>query len=137
MDYAKICNHSRLKRINNDFVRCLECGESMISQKKMLTNKTRKDFTNENKLFIRNFNRNFTNILEETDELSNNAFYEYYTDRLLINKIIVNRKVQFYSDPPKFEVFVNGHKSYLTNDEIRKLLADICAIRIDENMIKK
>ena len=134
--YSKICNHNRLQRINPDFVRCLDCGQSMISQKKMITNKTRTDFTNENNRFIRNFDRNFTNVLEEVDQSSNIPLYEYYTDRIGTNKVIDNRKVQFSSDPPKFEVIVNGSKHYLTADEIRKLLGDINAIRIDETQAR-
>lgn len=134
INYSKICNHGRLKRINNDFVRCLECGQSMISQQKMITNKTRQDFTDENKSFVRNFDRNFTNILEEVDEQSSKALYEYYTDHIMANKIIVNKMVQFVSNPPKYEVIVNGMKSYLTNEEIQKILSDINAIRVDKLM---
>lgn len=136
VNYSKICNHNRLKRINSNFVRCLNCGQSMISQTKMLTNKTRQDFTDENKLFMRNFNRNFSNELEEVDEKSTKPLYEYYTDNMMINKIIINKKVQFSSDPPKFEVIVNGIKIYLSNDEIKKLLTDANVFRIDEELYK-
>ncbi|XWV25320.1 hypothetical protein QJ856_gp0450 [Tupanvirus deep ocean] len=136
VSFSKICNHNRLQRINNDFVRCLDCGQSMISQTKMISNKTRQDFTKENKSFVRNFNRNFSNILEEVDEQASFPLYEYYADRMMINKIIINRRVQFASDPPKFEVIVNGSKTYLTNDEIQKLLMDANAFRVDEGVIR-
>ena len=42
--------------------------------------------------------------------------------------------VQFVSNPPKYEVIVNGMKSYLTNEEIQKILSDINAIRVDKLM---
>lgn len=132
-NYSIICDHKRLNRINKNFVRCLDCGQSMISQQKMLSNKTRQDFTNENKSFVRNFDRNFSNILEETDEQSTKPLYEYYTDRMNTNHIIINKQVQFQSNPPKFEVTVNGSTTYLTNMDIKKMLFDINAIRIDED----
>ncbi|XWV26580.1 hypothetical protein QJ857_gp0487 [Tupanvirus soda lake] len=136
VSYSKICNHNRLQRINNDFVRCLDCGQSMISQTKMMTNKTRQDFTKENKSFVRNFSRNFSNVLEEVDEQASYPLYEYYADRMMINKIIINRRVQFASDPAKFEVIVNGSKTFLTADEIQKLLMDANAFRVDESIIR-
>lgn len=134
--YSKICNHTRLQRINNNFVRCLECGQSMISQKKHIRNKTRQDFTKENKSFIRNFDRNFSNVIEEVDETSNTPMYEYYADKMMANKIIVNRAVAYQSLPPKYEVIVNGNKIYITDQEISKLLTDIGAIRVDQGLMK-
>lgn len=134
--YSRICNHARLQRIDNDFVRCLDCGQSMISQKKMVTNKTSIDFARENEQFIRNFDRNFTNTIDEIDQQSLGPIYEYYTDRLMMNKIIVNRQVQFNSQPPKYEVTVNGRKTYMTGDEISKLIASVNARHVDRTMIK-
>lgn len=134
--YAKICDHSRLKRLNDNFVRCLKCGQSMISQKTLSTNKSGKDFASENKLFMRNFDRNFSNVLEQVDDESSKPLYEYYTDRLGANKIIVNRLPMFQSDPIKFEVIINGSKNYLTNDDVKKMLVDINAIRIDEDQYR-
>lgn len=134
--YSKICNHTRLNRIDENFVRCLDCGQSMISQQKMLMNKTRKDFTKENKSFCRNFDRNFTNIIEETDEESSQPFFEYYTDKNWINLIIINRTVQFKSNPPKYQIKINGRQLYLTDQEINKILMDIDGIKVDEQQIK-
>ncbi len=131
--FGKICNHQRLKRINDNFVRCLSCGQSMISQKNMSVNKKSVDFCNENKSFLRNFDRNFSNVLDEVDEENTKPIYEYYTDRLVINKIKINRSPVFQSYPEKYEVYINGSKNYLTNDMIAKMLSDINAIRIDEN----
>lgn len=124
-NYSILCNHSRLTRVNKDFVRCLDCGQSMISQQKISTNKTSKDFVKENKSFNRNFDRNFGNKLEEIDEKTSQPLYQYYTDRQRINKIIVNRNAQFSGDPPKFEVDINGSKAYLGDEEIAKLLNDL------------
>lgn len=141
LNYGLICNHSRLVRLDKHFVRCLECGQSIPSQIQIKRNKTVNDFVRENKNFTRNFNRNFSNIIEQEEELSDNIpLYEYYTDRLLANTVVVNRKVKFSSDPPKYEVQVNNVRTYLTNNEIQKILRDINAVRIDEmqmNMIQK
>lgn len=135
-NYSMICGHNRLQRIDNNFVRCLDCGQSMISQVNIPMNKSRQDFTKENKSFIRNFDRNFSNILEEVDNKQSRPLYEYYTDRNMMNIIIVDRRVKFNSDPPKFEVLVNGNKNYLTNNDILKLLSDTGAFRVDPDVIK-
>lgn len=128
--YSNLCGHSRLNRINDNFIRCLDCGQSMISQKVLVGNKTRNDFTRENKSFNTNFNRNFSNELEEVDELSSAPIYELYGDRMGINKIIVNRKPVFSSQPAKYEVTINGTPNYLTQADIVKTLSAINAIRI-------
>ena len=127
--YSNICNHDRLERVDDNFVRCLRCGLSMISQKELASNKTRKEFTNENKNFSRNFDRNFTNMLEEVDKTTK-PVYDYYTDKLKANQIMINRQVQFSSNPAKYEVMINGTQYYLTEEEIKKILKDINAIHI-------
>ena len=131
VNYSNVCNHSRLERISSTCVRCLDCGQSMISQKQVPSNKSSKDFSNENKSFTKNFDRNFTNVLEEVDIQSTRPLYEYYTDHSQSNYIVINKQVQFFSDPPKYEVSVNGSVTYLTNEQIQKILRDINAIRID------
>ena len=128
--YGNLCNHNRFKRIDDNFVRCLDCGQSMISQKILEGNKKRNDFTKENKSFNRNFDRNFSNELDEVDELSSRPIYEYYTDRMGANKIIINKQLMFSSNPPKYKVTVNGSDNYLTQQEIHQMLWDINAIRI-------
>jgi len=135
--FSNICDHPRLVRINNNFVRCSACGQSLISQQRMPGNKTIKEFTTENKSFVRNFDRNFTNVLEEVDAESSGPIYEYYTDRIGANKIIIDRTVRFLSDPPKYEVIVNESKIYITGDEINKLLSDINAVKIDRDQFKR
>lgn len=132
INYSKICDHDRLQRIDKNFVRCLNCGQSMISQKTMVANKTSRDFIRENKSFAKNFDRNFSNILEEVDEQSSRPLYEYYTDRMQVNHIIVNRQIKFNSNPPKYEVSVNDDKFYLTNEQIQQMLHDTAAFRVDE-----
>lgn len=122
-NYSGICNHARLTRLDNNFVRCLGCGQSFVSQKSVPANKTRRDFTRENKSFTRNFDRNFSNILEEVDTVSDAPLYEYYIDRNWTNGIIINRAVKFSSDPPKYEVDINGQTAYLDNSQIMKLLS--------------
>lgn len=134
-NYSKICYHSRLSRMDDNFVRCMECGQSMISPKVVLGNKTRKQFTDENKTFNKNNNRNFTNIIEEMDQQSKIPRYEYYTDRNFANIIIINRMAQFSSDPPVYQVIINGEKAYISNDEIKKLLLDTNVFRVDKELI--
>lgn len=135
-EYARICNHQRLTRLNDNFVRCLDCGQSMVSHYKMALNKRQKDFTKENKSFVRNFDRNFTNVLEEIDEQTNKPLLEYYIDRNWANLVIVNRSVQFQSSPAKYEVVINGERVYLDDLKINKILSELNAIRVDEQQVK-
>lgn len=130
--HSSICSHERLTRINDNFVRCLKCGQSLISQKEILRNKSQSDFSKENKLFTINFDRNFSNVLEEIDNENTKPIYEYYTDRMNMNRISINKIPVFNSNPPKYEVVVNGEKNYLTNDIIQKMLIDIKGIKIDK-----
>lgn len=129
--YSKICNHERTTRLNNDFIRCLSCGQSIVSPQKMIHNKSRQEFTKENKAFNRNFDRNFNNEIEETDMESGQKF-EYYTDRNWINNVIIDRTIQFQSFPPKYKVKINGKNAVLTEQQISETLNDIGAIRVDE-----
>lgn len=130
--YAKLCNHERLKRIDDNFIRCYECGLSMISQKKSDSNKSRLDFTKENKLFLKNFERNFSNVIEQTDhETDNKPIYEYYCDRHGRNKIIVNKVPVFNSYPHKYEIYINDAQYYLTTDHINNIIRDTDAHKIN------
>ena len=131
-NYSKICDHSRLKRISADFVRCLDCGQSMISQKNVTTNKTSRDFVSENKNFTKNFDRNFNNVLEEVDNQSDRPLYEYYTDHVQANRIVLNRQNKLRCDPPKYEVWINGNTCHLTNQQVQQILNDTGSFRVDK-----
>jgi hypothetical protein len=109
----------------------------MISHVKIPINKKERDFVKENKSFIRNFDRNFSNTLEEVDDSVIKPLYEYYMDKRGVNRIIVNRMIQFNSNPPKYEVIVNGHKYYLVEESIIKMLSDIGAIRVDRELFNR
>lgn len=134
-NYSLICTHPRLERLNNNFVRCTQCGLSMVNQQHIPTNKRPSEFISENKSFTKNFNRNFGNVLEEMANNKNLPMLEYYTDKLCANNIVIDRRNLFSSDPPKYAVTVNSAKTYLTDNEIRKLFSDVGAIRVDENNI--
>lgn len=123
-----ICEHNRTERINKNFIRCKKCGESIPSVI-LKRNKNPNDYI-ENSSFM-NFDRNFNNVIEEVDEYTNRPIYEYYADSLGINKIIINKAVQFSSNPPRYEVIVNDNKYYLLKNEINKLLNDTKVKKID------
>lgn len=129
--YSLICSHPRIERVDKNFVRCLQCGESMISQKNISGNKRQSDFSKENDTYTKNFDRNFTNVIEEVSNPSGRKSeytippaYEYYSDRMGINKIRIDKNPAFYSHPVKHEVIVNGKQFYLEGSEIKKLLLD-------------
>ena len=132
-EYNNICGHNRLVRIDDNFVRCLKCGLSIINKKNITGNKSRRDFETESTSLLRNFDRNFSNVLPQVDEQSNIPLYEYYVDKHGMNKIIINKTVAFDSMPAKYEVIVNDIRDYLTSDAIRKMLNNINAIRIDRD----
>jgi hypothetical protein len=127
-NYSTICYHERQERINNDFVRCQSCGLSFVNKSKDSRNKTRTDFTNENKSFCRNFDRNFNNIIREEEQ--HEPVLEYYAGQNKVNYVVVNKQVQFQSWPPKYKVEVNGKTAYLIDEQIKKLLSDIKAIPV-------
>ena len=132
-NFSMICNHEHLYRMDENFVRCRDCGQSMISQVNISINKNRSDFTKENNSFMKNFDRNFSNIIEEKEDCLKDSIYEYYVDRTLSNFIIIDRKIKFKSDPVKFEVKVNGENNYLTQSLINDLLSSINAVRVDKD----
>ncbi|MEM0354215.1 MAG: hypothetical protein QXW79_01400 [Thermoplasmata archaeon] len=132
--YSKICDHLRLVRLNENFVKCLGCGQSIVNQIKIAGNKNRKDFERENWKFIKNFNRNFNNNIEEVEQSTHQPHYEYYIDHRGLNLIRIDRSLRFY---PLYEIIVNGKRNYLNGTQIEKMLADINATRIDEHLAKK
>lgn len=133
ISYSTICDHPRITKINGDFDRCLTCGQSFInSTYSKLRNKTSGDFARENKRFTRNFDRNFTNIIEETDYITEPPHIEYYTDRMQVNLVKVNRSDILPGYPPKYKITVNGEFEYMELDQIRQLLAQMGAIKIDQ-----
>lgn len=126
------CNHDRMKRIDNNFIKCTKCGHSVISQVVPLRNKTRNEFTTENKSFQRNFERNFTNSLTETEQIGP-APLEYYTDVNNLNYVVVDKTILHNtSNPPKFKINFNGEIVAITNTKLADVLQQIKAIRIDE-----
>lgn len=123
--YSKICNHSRIKRIDDNFVRCYDCGLSIVNQRILKSNKSREDFVDENKSFLKNFDRNFSNVIEENDhETDNTPIYEYYKDKDGYNKLLLNKVPMFNSYPHKYEVYINDSKYYLTQDHIKKIITN-------------
>ncbi len=123
MNYSTICNHNRVERINDNFIKCLQCNETIINQLMSPTNKSTYDFVRENKSFMRNTSKNPYNVVELTPQ----NHQEVFMDQHGINKVIVSR--QGLSDGT-YPVTINNVKYYLTKPEIEKVLTGIGAIRI-------
>jgi hypothetical protein len=49
--YAPLCDHQYLFRVDDNFVRCRQCGLSFVSQKKIPRNKGAHEFIRENTTF--------------------------------------------------------------------------------------
>ena len=133
--FSGLCDHSRVKRLDDNFVRCLKCGQSMISQADVSLNKTGQDFTKENKSFERNFNRNFSNVIEEVDQPGPPPI-EFYTDANNLNYMIIDRTLMFSTNPPKFKINFNGDVVVMTNEKINEILQKIKAVRVDAEQFK-
>uniref|UniRef100_A0A6C0CAW0 Uncharacterized protein n=1 Tax=viral metagenome TaxID=1070528 RepID=A0A6C0CAW0_9ZZZZ len=133
MNFSKICYHDRTTRINNEFVKCVDCGQKIISIQKHIANKTRDDFTRESKVFHKSFDKNFSNEIDFDDEDSKYVRVEYYVDRNRVNNIVVNRLNKYFSNPPKYDVNINDKKTLLTDVQIDRLLRDTNAMRVDEH----
>lgn len=127
--YSRICYHSRSERINDQFIKCFDCGQSFVKPKNEIKNKRCSDFSVEDTQFNRNYERNFTNNIEAPIEYGP-APIEYYTDKNNQNKIIIDRKNNFESDPQKYRVIINNKECILTEDKIQTLIRDTKVRRI-------
>ena len=67
-----MCKHRRTMRVDENFVECIECGESWIDKRGLKGNenhnKRPNEFVKENKSFDRNFSRNFDNKFEKPND---------------------------------------------------------------------
>jgi hypothetical protein len=137
LSYSSVCSHPRIERVDSNFIRCMQCGESMIYSQNISRNKTVYDFVEKNNPMLKNFDKHFSNIVEEIPIKSSdtrhkiNPNYEYFSDKLGINKIRINKNPRKYSYPAKYEVLINNIKVLLDRNEIQKLLIDIKAVKIE------
>lgn len=130
INYSKLCNHDHIKRIDKNFIKCLDCGQSIINQSSLPRNKTPIDFVNENKIPQSFSNKIFSHV--SYDENRNIIpKYEYYRDRNNLNEIIINWADHLYTRPIKFKTIVNSENNYLTKNEIKQLLFDVRAHRVN------
>lgn len=132
MNFSKICYHDRTTRMNNEFVKCVDCGQKIVNIQNHITNKRCNDFTME-KGSLKNFDNNFSNTIDFDDNEKKYLRVEYYADRNRVNNIVVNRLNKYFSDPPKYDVNINGTKRLLTDMQIDQLLRDTNTMRIDEH----
>lgn len=133
--FSGLCDHSRVKRLNENFVRCTKCGQSMISQEDSSLNKSGQDFAKENKSFQRNFDRNFSNVIEEVDQ-AGPAPIEFYINPNNNHYLIVDKTVLNNSNPPKFKVNCNGDINVATNEKINEISQRMKAVRVDQEQFK-
>lgn len=63
MSYSPLCYHDKLERIDDTYVRCIICGESMVNQQYLQKNKRMEDFPDELFKATRSFDNKFSNIV--------------------------------------------------------------------------
>ena len=122
VSYGGLCSHSSVRRINNNFIMCNQCGETIVNQLKAPVNKNIKDFTRENRSFMK----------KQDNVPQTRKMLEYYTDHHGLNHIVIDRSSTTRYSPHKYRVNINGVESWLSNDDIRELLAQSSAMRVDK-----
>jgi len=129
--YSTFCEHRRIGRVDQNFVRCNDCGRSFVDQMSVPSIKKMDDFVKEDQSFQRNFNRNFSNEIEEVESYGPPPV-EYYVDKNWINRIVIKWERIYGSDPAKYHVSLNGDNTSMTNDQIKQLIQSVRATRISK-----
>jgi hypothetical protein len=120
---SSFCDHRNFVRINKNFINCKNCGRSFVSQIDEIGNKTSKDFVRENREFDKKFDRNFTNLVDDTVRHEMSQSYVYADEN--------NNVIKIYSTGDKeYRVCANNNTYFLTKDRVRKLLLKCNARRI-------
>lgn len=128
--YSILCGHYMNKRINDNFVKCTECGEIIVNQKNIVSNKSQKNFVNENKNYTKNFDRNFSNLIKSEDNIVDDTNL-YYTNRDRTIFFTINPTPITKNSRNIYEIRINGACYYLTNEQIEKILIKYGAIKIE------
>lgn len=135
MSYSNLCYHDRIERIDDTFVQCLQCGESMVNQSYLPSNKRMSEYKSENDRVIRNFDRNFTNIIN-TAVPKSPIKNDYYVDRKGMNRVIVDRNRVVQTIPPKYHVVINDNKLLLSEKDIKDVIRRIKGQQVNEQLFK-
>jgi|GEM_PF-6333355 len=148
--FSTICDHQKIKRIDEDFVKCVDCGMSLVDP--LIEDKVMKmqDYVKENRSFDRHFNRNFDNNFPSEAEWdsrvgkqntlnpnpltskgifgSNNqsSGLSRYRSSDGTTEVIVDYSL--LGKPARHHVRVNGKWTYASPEEVKKYLMQINAI---------
>jgi len=120
---ALLCEHSNLKRVDDNFVLCLNCGQQMVNQKYTRMNKNTLDFVKESSgKDLKNFDRNFSNAIVQS-HIENSV--ELYTDIRGVNKMTISKNPVFNSNPAKYKVILNGNIQFMVDGDIKKIITSL------------
>jgi hypothetical protein len=139
--FAGLCSHSRLKRLDQNFVKCVDCGESQIKPVEPTRDELMQKYMDENRFFDDNFIRNFDNKYVPQKEwekshglhhkettsksLSYMGGYHTYSARDGRMEILVESTMQESSDPkvePQHAVRVDGRWFSMSSRELKNFL---------------
>lgn len=134
--FSGLCEHSSTKRVNENFIRCNRCGISLINQSSVAPVKSSQDFVKNNKSFERNFDRNFSNVIEEVD-LAGPSRIEYYVNPNDYSYVVIDWTPVFNANPLKYMVNFNGQTTTMTEKKIKEILSKIRATKIDKEQFKQ
>lgn len=126
--------HRDVSRIDENFVKCYECGETILQAQNRMTNKTSRDFVQEDKSFRyrKNNSSRYDKHTDYTPKVSSYCKKKYYADRNWINVIMIDYNSTLNTRPVKFRVKLNGQYDSLTLDEILNVIQKLRLIEIDE-----
>lgn len=128
--YDVYCRHPRTRRIDDNFVLCLACGESYVDQTKVQNNKTINDFIRESKHFDRHVTRNRNNNIISHDYPIRQKD-TYYMDSMGVNTVVVH-------NPPDedslYQVTINNKKRMMYYADIAKIIQQIKAFRVSKDI---
>jgi hypothetical protein len=139
-----ICRHDRIRRVDENFMECVECNFSYIQQIKTIQNKKASDFIEENGHFDRHFSRNFNNKFDSSSDWNDKYMRPVHEQNKMANQntpsvfrsengsieVVVDRTVGLNTNPVQYGIRINGELSFATENEIKQLLYKIKAMKI-------
>ena len=128
-NYSEICDHRNVARIDTKFVKCKDCGDSFVSNITTTKNKVAADFTCTSNCGLKNFDRNFSNNV--STDCKQNPIVNYYADKNGVNLIKLDACNKFGSNPPKYQITLNGESTYLDMSKINEIIKETKAMQID------
>jgi hypothetical protein len=146
--FANLCGHNHTKRIDKDFIKCTNCGESFIQTLGFDHDQKMNAYIEENRVFDDQFNRNFDNTFipkqrwekqygsvirdRPSESMEYLGGYVTYSGKDGRTEILVETESRAQNDPrapPQHKVRLNGQWTTMSTSELKKYLSRVGAVR--------